>query len=170
MARAEFGGGAGTFGLLSAMMGAGTVAGAIVSAGHPRLTTNRMLVGSSVAFGLLTIASGAAPTLTTELVALAAMGAAGVAFSSCVNARLQLYVEGAMRGRVMALYAVVFLGSTPIGGPLSGWVADQLGVRAAFHMGGIATLVAAGAVAWWLLRRRRELREEEPDEALARAA
>ena len=73
------------------------------------------------------------------------VGAASVIFAASVNSFLQLAVAPHMRGRVMALYSVVFLGSTPIGGPLMGWIAGSAGPRAALALGG---LVALGAAVW----------------------
>jgi MFS family permease len=69
-----------------------------------------------------------------------------VTFAAGINSSLRLAVEPAMRGRVMALYSVVFVGSTPIGGPIAGWLAEAAGPRAGLVMGGVAALVA-GVVA-----------------------
>jgi hypothetical protein len=83
-----------------------------------------------------------APTFPLQLLALVPLGAASVTFAAGVNSALQLAVEPAMRGRVMALYSVVFLGSTPIGGPIAGWLSEAAGPRAGLVMGGVAALVA----------------------------
>ncbi|MFN2490212.1 MAG: MFS transporter [Actinomycetota bacterium] len=151
MADETFGGGAGTYGVLSAVMGAGTVIGALVVASRRR-PTRPMLVGSALAYGALIVIAGLMPTLAFELAVLVPMGAAGIGFVSTANSMLQLNSSDAMRGRVMALYAVVFLGSTPIGSPLIGWIAERFGVRAGFLVGGVATLIAA-AIALWTLGR-----------------
>src|SRR3954466_2284552 len=87
-----------------------------------------------------------APTFPLEVLALVPLGAMSVTFAAGINSSLQLAVEPAMRGRVMALYSVVFVGSTPIGGPISGWLAEAAGPRAGLVMGGIAAL-GAGVVA-----------------------
>ncbi len=87
----------------------------------------------------------ATPTLSLALIALPALGAATVTFAAGVNSALQLRVEPAMRGRVMALYSVVFLGSTPIGGPLVGWLAQAVSPRASLVLGGAAALLAGVA-------------------------
>ncbi len=84
---------------------------------------------------------------------LVPMGAAGMLFINTVNSLLQLNADDAMRGRVMALWAVVFLGSTPIGGPLTGLIVRGFGVRATVAVGGVAALATAGG-AFWALRRR----------------
>jgi len=85
--------------------------------------------------------------------ALVLIGAASVTFAAGVNSTLQLAVEPEMRGRVMALYSVVFLGSTPIGAPISGALAEVAGPRAGLMLGAVAALSAA-TVAYAVLRRR----------------
>ena len=94
-----------------------------------------------------------APSLGSEFVLLAAVGAASVTFAAGINSSLQLAAAPEMRGRVMALYSVVFLGSTPIGGPLAGWMSGAFGPRSALVLAGIAALVG-GAVLWSNLIRR----------------
>jgi predicted MFS family arabinose efflux permease len=155
MARTEFSGGAGTFGLMSAVMGAGTLLGALTAASRPT-PTRTMLYGSALAYGLLIIIIGLAPTLSLTLAVLVPMGAAGIAFLATANATLQLHADDHMRGRVMSLHGMVFLGSTPIGSPLAGWISEQLGVRAAFFLGGIGAMIAAVGSVWWLCRMRAE--------------
>lgn len=140
-----FHGGGALYGALTAAMGVGAILGALGTASRARPTA-ALLTGSTVAFGVLILAVAAAPTLVIEIVALIAMGMASIAFTSTANASLQLAVSPAMRGRVMALYSVVFLGSTPIGSPLIGWVAGTAGPRIALAVGGAAT-AAAGLAA-----------------------
>src|SRR4029079_19507113 len=88
-----------------------------------------------------------APTLPLQIAALVPLGAASVTFAAGVNSSLQIAVEPVMRGRVMALYSIVFLGSTPIGAPLMGWLAGAAGPRAGLVAGAAAALVAAGLAA-----------------------
>ena len=88
------------------------------------------------------------PTLPLQLAALVPLGAVSVTFAAGVNSALQLAVEPAMRGRVMALYSIVFLGSTPIGAPLVGWIAEVAGPRGGLVLGGVAALVAPSAARW----------------------
>lgn len=137
-----FGGGAGTFGALSAMMGLGTVLGALASA-RARRPTRKLLLASALAFGSLVVVAATAPTLALEMAVLVPMGAASIVFAATTNSLLQTTASPPMRGRVMALYAMVFFGSTPIGGPLVGWAAEAFGTRAALGLGGVATLVGA---------------------------
>jgi MFS family permease len=105
-------------------------------------------VVSSLAFGVSMLLAAAAPTLELQLLALLPLGAASVTFAAGVNSTLQIAVEPLMRGRVMALYSVVFLGSTPIGAPLVGWLAGAAGPRAGLVAGGLAALTAAVVAAW----------------------
>lgn len=142
LARDTFDGGAGTFGLLSAAMGVGAFVGALATAGFGRPSPAR-LVRACTATAVLMVAAATAPTLLVELVVLALLGGAVITFMTTANALLQLGSEAAMRGRVMALYALVFIGSTPVGGPLVGWVSEELGPRFGVGLGGVASMVAA---------------------------
>ena len=85
------------------------------------------------------------PSLALEIPVLALLGASAVTFAAAVNATLQLAAPAEMRGRVMALYSIVFLGSTPIGGPLAGWLAEAYDPRAALMLAASAGLAAAWA-------------------------
>ena len=151
LARDTFHGGAWTYGLLFSVLGVGSLAGALFTAGRREPSAGRIL-GSLVLFGLFMLAAAAAPTLPLEMAALAPMGIAALIFQTSTNSLLQLRSEPALRGRVMALYAVVFIGTTPFGAPIVGWVAQQHGARAAFVLGAAAILVAA-ATGLWLARR-----------------
>jgi MFS family permease len=159
MAEREFGGGAGTFGALSAVMGVGTVLGALFAASR-RQPTRKTLIYSAIAYGGLIVLAGLAPTLTLAMIALVPMGAAGIAFVVTANSTLQLNATESMRGRVMALYSVVFLGSTPIGSPIVGWIGETFGVRAGFFISGFACLVAS-AYAIDVVRRERLARADD---------
>jgi MFS family permease len=100
-----------------------------------------------VAFGALSAALGLAPGLVVALIVVPFLGAAGIAFAITGNSTLQLTASKELRGRVMALYSVVFLGSTPIGGPIAGWVGQHLGPRVGLIGGGIIALIAGLAAA-----------------------
>lgn len=140
---------AATYALLTTTMAVGSVAGALASGARGR-ADGALLVRASALFGVLTLLAAAAPVLPLQLLVLLPLGAASVTFAAGVNSALQLAVEPEMRGRVMALYAVVFLGSTPIGAPIVGWLAGAAGPRAGLALGGVAALVAAAGarVAW----------------------
>src|SRR4028118_1323072 len=100
-----------------------------------------------MAFGLLLLATAAAPTVWLTSVLLVAVGMAVMLFLATANTTLQLNSDPAMRGRVMALYGLLFLGSTPIGGPLLGWISEAWGPRVGLAIGGAASLAAALAAA-----------------------
>ena len=153
LAKQTFHAGSATFGALAAAMGVGAFGGSLLTASRRR-PSFRLLIVATVFFGAFSVFVALAPTLELALLLLVPMGAAGIVFVATTNSLLQLNSIGAMRGRVMALWAVVFLGSTPIGGPLTGVVAAHLGVRTALALGGTAT-VAAATWGWLELRRLR---------------
>ena len=124
LARFTWHGTASAYAALTAAMGVGSVAGALAS-GARGACRPRLLTVSASAFGALMLLAAAAPTFPLQVLALVPLGAMSVTFAAGVNSSLQLAVAPAMRGRVMALYSVVFVGSTPIGGPISGWLAER---------------------------------------------
>jgi MFS family permease len=144
LARFTWHGGPGTYAALTVAMGLGSISGALAAGARGRVAP-ALLWGSAIAFGVLELAVAAAPTVGIQLVALAGLGAVSVTFAASVNSTLQLSVTPAMRGRVMALYSIVFLGSTPIGAPLVGWLAEAGGPRAGLVLGALAAL-ATGVV------------------------
>jgi MFS family permease len=165
VARSTYGGGAQAYGFLTAAMGIGAVVGGLAVASRG-LSGTRPLIAASTVFGVVILIAAAAPTLAFACVAMALVGAGSVAFLAIGNSTLQLAASPQMRGRVMALWAVAFLGSTPIGGPIAGFVSQHFGGRAGLVMGGIACLVAA-AGGWLVMKRMQsssgpELPVEEP--------
>jgi MFS family permease len=152
LARYTFHGDATTYGLLFAVLGVGSLAGALFTASR-REPSVRLMLGSLALFGLFMLAGAAAPTLPLEVACLIPMGIAALAFQTTTNTLIQLRAEPALRGRVMALYSVVFLGTTPIGAPIVGWLAQQFGPRVGLATGGVAVIMAAG-VGLWLARSR----------------
>jgi MFS family permease len=134
--------GAAGYGFMTAAMGVGAVFGGLLVAARGR-TGVPMLVAAATAFGLLLALAAGAPGLPTELVALALVGGASIAFMSSSNSTLQLNAAPRMRGRVMSLWFVAFQGSTPIGGPIVGWVIGWAGARAGLDLGAVTCLVAA---------------------------
>ena len=148
MARFVFDSGVNIYATLTAVMAAGALAGALVSASRQR-PTRRLLVGSAGMFGALLLAAAFAPGLPLFVALLAPIGAASISFIATANSRLQLGSDPSMRGRVMALNGLVFLGSTPVGGPLVGWISETWGPRAGLALsGGVALLTAVAAVAF----------------------
>jgi MFS family permease len=165
MARQGLHVGAAGFGFMTSAMGVGAVLGGLLVAGMGR-TGLATMVGAASAFGLFLLLAGSAPTLPIEMLALALAGAASIAFMATGNSTLQLRADPSMRGRVMALWFVAFQGSTPIGGPIVGWVMQQAGARSGLWLGGITCLLAA---ALGLATRRRLARRPARSRALAGA-
>jgi MFS family permease len=159
LARFSFDGGASVYAVLVSAMGVGSIVGALVNGAHGH-TGPAMIAGGALAFGVLALLSAAMPTLALEVPALALLGAAAVTFAATINSTLQLAVAPEMRGRVMALYSVVFLGSTPIGGPLSGWIAEAFDPRASLLLAAAAGLLAAWVARGSLTRLRRRAGSE----------
>jgi MFS family permease len=164
LARFSFDGGASTYAVLVSAMGIGSVAGALITGAHGR-TGPRLIAAAALAFGVSALLAAAMPALAFEIPMLALLGAAAVTFAASINSTLQLAVEPAMRGRVMALYSVVFLGSTPIGGPLTGWLSEAYDPRVALLLAAIAGLSAAWA-AHVTLGRIAKIAAERPVAAL----
>ena len=142
LARFSFDGGAATYTALAVAMGAGSVVGALVAGARDRVGP-RLLIAAAFGFGAVALLAAAAPSVPLEIAALIPLGAASVTFAAGVNSSLQLAADPPMRGRVMALYSIVFLGSTPIGGPLAGWLSQSIDPRAALVLTGAAGLAAA---------------------------
>jgi MFS family permease len=142
LARFSFDGGAATYTALAVAMGAGSVVGALVAGARGRVGP-RLLIAAAFGFGAVALLAAAAPSVPLEIAALVPLGAASVTFAAGVNSSLQLEADPPMRGRVMALYSIVFLGSTPIGGPLAGWLSQSIDPRAALVLTGAAGLAAA---------------------------
>ena len=117
------------------MMGAGAVLGGL-SVASRRGVSHKRLLSLAMVMGATILLAAVAPSLGTEAIAIFAMGAAAFAFIAVANTTIQLTAAPEMRGRVMALYAIAFLGSTPIGGPIVGWISQQYGARVGFAIGG----------------------------------
>jgi MFS family permease len=152
LAERTFGGDAGTFGVLSALAGVGSFVGAIVMASRVPEPGMRDLSLWAVAAGVGLALPGLAPTLWLAGLAMLPMGFTIMAFMITGNTMLQLTSRPEARGRVMALYGIVFLGSTPIGAPIAGVIGEHLGARAGFVLSG---LVAGGLGVALLAARRR---------------
>lgn len=154
LARFTWDGTASTYALLMIAMGVGSVGGALAAGAHGRVGP-RLLIGAAAALGGFELLAAGAPTLPLQVAALVPLGAATVTFAAGVNSALQIETEPELRGRVMALYAMVFLGTTPIGAPLVGWLSGEAGPRAGMLLGaGVA--LAAAAAAWVAFARTSE--------------
>lgn len=142
------------FGFITAAMGLGAVVGGLISASRSGTGIAPMAV-AAMAFGVAVLLVSIAPTTREAAIALLLVGAASVWFLSLGNATLQMGSSADMRGRVMSLWSVAFLGTTPIGGPVIGHIAEHQGARWALVVGALAALTAA-ALGWWAVLRRRE--------------
>ena len=142
MAKSTFHGDAGTYGLFNIILAIGSAAGALLAgaAAHPR---TRVIVASAAAFGLLEAAAAIAPGMAVFLILLAGMGFTNLAFQSMANASVQLAVDPQLRGRVMGLYMLGFIGGTPIGAPVIGALTTQFGPRAGMSVCGVIPALAA---------------------------
>jgi len=156
VAKGTFHGGAEAYGFMTAAMGIGAVLGGLVTAARGK-TGLRPFTIAAAALGLALAVAAFSPVLALELVALALVGYASVSFLATGNTTLQLEAEPSMRGRVMSLWAVAFLGTTPIGGPLLGWIIAETNGRVGLAVGATACLLAAaiGVLAAWRSAPRR---------------
>jgi MFS family permease len=157
-----FGGDAGTYGSLMAAVGLGALLAAVFTAAREAATV-RGLILATAAFGVLSAVLAGSPTLTFALVVTAGVGVANFVFNTLVRTVMLLVSDPQMQGRVMALHSLVFLGSTPIGGLLIGWVCEEWGVRIGLLVGAVTVLLSAAIalrMAWRTSqiapRRRRE--------------
>jgi MFS family permease len=153
VAERTFDGGAGTYGTLTSAMGVGAVVGGLATAGRSGAPSDAGLVRAAAMFGAVILLAAVAPFLWLEVLVLVLVGAASINVLATGNTTLQLRAAPEMRGRVMALWAVAFLGTTPVGGPIIGFIGEHAGPRVGLAVGGTAALVAAG-LGWWRLVRR----------------
>jgi predicted MFS family arabinose efflux permease len=152
LAERDLGGSDVTYTILTSLFGVGSLVGSLRMARRATIDT-RFLGVSAVVLGLTSAALAVAPSVLVAGLILVVAGYAGIGVLSGGNAVLQIAVDPAMRGRVLALYTVVFLGSTPIGGPIAGWLAERYGAPAGLLLGAVAA-VAAGLAVLAFLRRR----------------
>jgi MFS family permease len=153
MSRSVFHTDAGRFGVASAIFALGALIGALVAA-RRSVSSMRLLFGTALVFGVLEVLTGLMPTFWAFLILLVPTGMAVISFSTAANATTQLSVAPEMRGRVMGIYMLVFLGGAPIGAPLAGWVAQLFGPRMSLIAGGAISVVASVVLAELLLRQR----------------
>jgi predicted MFS family arabinose efflux permease len=147
----SFDGTSATYGVILALFGVGSLVGSLTLASRAGRPNPRRLATFGAALGALSIGLALAPVLPLVWVLMPPLGAAGIAFAITGNSTLQLSASSEMRGRVMSLYTVVFLGSTPIGGPIAGWVGEHIGPRFGLAAGGVVA-IAASLVAFASLR------------------
>ncbi|WP_181064303.1 MFS transporter [Pseudoclavibacter sp. AY1F1] len=174
MTTTEFQGGADSFGLLSSILAIGSLGGALLAAKRERARF-RVLLTSSVFFALSCLAAALAPTFWLFAIALIPIGFTSLSAITTANALVQGSVEPSMRGRVLSLYMAIFLGGTPIGAPVMGWIVELFGPRAALLVGGASGAIGAMLAAWilhragafrWRDRPWRNLNDPRADEPL----
>jgi len=158
--------GAGAFGILSSLLAAGSLAGALVGARRERPTT-RLVVVAALVFGVLEVCVGLMPTFIMLAIALLPAGFAAITFSTAANSSVQLASVPAMRGRVMGVYMLVFAGGTPFGAPLVGWLSQEYGAKWGLIAGGTVSAGAAGVVLALSVRRATARRNAIPARSAA---
>lgn len=153
LAIGAFDGTAATYGVMAAVMAGGAVIGGLIAASRSAPRRSSSLAVTAIGWGIAILATGIAPNLPLALVALAFVGYGSITFNATAKTALQLASRPEMRGRVMALWAIAWIGSTVIGAPLVGWVAEEFGSRWGLIIGGAPTIVL-GLVLYPILRRR----------------
>jgi MFS family permease len=153
MATKVFDKGPGEFGLLGSIMAVGSLTAALLAArrGRPRL---RVLMLALVGFTASTALLATAPTYALFALYLVPTGLAALTALTAANAMVQVSVDPAMRGRVMALYMAIFMGGSPVGAPVIGWIGDAWGPRWTIGIGTIAVGLSVLAVALWFASRQ----------------
>ncbi|PAZ13531.1 MFS transporter [Streptomyces sp. SA15] len=143
--------GAGAYSMFNTLMAVGSVAGALLAArrGTARL---RLLIAAAIAFGALEILAAMTPTLWLFALLMIPLGLFGMTVNVTTNTSIQMTTEPAMRGRVMALYMMVFLGGSPVGAPIVGWITDTYGARVGLAAGGAVAAIAAAVIGLILAR------------------
>jgi MFS family permease len=145
--------GAGEYGLLGSIMAIGSLSGALLSARRekPQL---RHVVGSAFAFGVFATLASVMPTYPLFAISLIPVGLSALTMMTSANATVQMSVDPALRGRVMALYMAIFMGGTPIGSPIVGWIGGAFGARWSIAVGGLVAIVTSLVALLWVVRSR----------------
>ncbi|WP_328298730.1 MFS transporter [Streptomyces sp. NBC_00435] len=140
LAKTVFHTGSASFGMLTTALAAGSLAAAFATTARSGRPSQRLVLGAAIGFAAVETAAGLASGYTVALVLLAGTGFGSVYFAQAANHRIQLGTDPQYRGRVMALYSLIFQGSTPVGALASGWLAERWGVRVVLWGGGLASL------------------------------
>ncbi|WP_309128420.1 MFS transporter [Microbacterium sp.] len=155
----EFGRGADGYGLLSSVLAIGSLAGALLAARRDRARV-RVLVLAAGGFGVASVISTLMPSYWTYAAVLVFVGFSTVTMLTTANGYVQTTTDAALRGRVLALYMAVIMGSTPIGAPIAGWIVDAFSARTSIMVGGLAGIVAFSIGIGWMLWSGRLHRQE----------
>jgi MFS family permease len=161
IAKITFDGNAATYSWMTASMGVGALVGALAVA-HKSNPTGRMVLVSGLGFGAAILIASFAPTIALFVFLAAFVGGGQISFLATCQSTVQLEAEPSKRGRVMSVYSITILGTTPIGGPLVGWISEQFGPRYGLAIGGVATLAVTLFFARTLLRAPRRVPQDEP--------
>ena len=160
MATEVFGKGASEYGLLGTFMAVGSLTGALLAARRVQVSL-RLIVVAAFTFASVEIAAGFMPTYVAFAVLTPLLGLSALTMITAANTFMQLNTDPAMRGRVMALYMMIFIGGTPLGAPLVGWIGEVAGARWTLWLGGLATAVGVLAASAVYLRTRPPVAPEE---------
>ncbi|MGC5032905.1 MFS transporter [Micromonospora sp. DT229] len=153
LAKTVFNTGAASFGLLSTTLAVGALVGALAGTGRRSRPSVWLVLGAAIACAVFGTLVGLAPTYWMVVALLPPTGFFMVYFAQAANQRVQLGTDAAFRGRVMALWVLVFLGTNPVGAPVIGWIAETFGAGVSIWAGGLVSLVTALLALAWQLRR-----------------
>ncbi|GAA2509693.1 MFS transporter [Pilimelia columellifera] len=156
LAKTVFAAGPASFGLLTTALATGALAGALAGSGRRARPSVYLVLGAAMAFGALETVVGFAPSFLAAALLLLPTGFFMILFAQAANQRVQMGTAAAYRGRVMALYVVVFLGTTPVGALLVGWIAEHIDPGASIWLGGVGSALAAAVGLLWKLHRTGE--------------
>jgi MFS family permease len=151
MATKEFHKGPQEYGLLGSIMAVGSLTAALLAARRPEPRL-RVLLTALAGFTVATTLAALAPTYALFALALVPVGLSALTALTTANAMVQLRVDPAVRGRVMALYMMIFMGGTPLGAPIIGWIGDVWGPRWTIGIGSLAVGITLVVVSVWLSR------------------
>ncbi|MEU4215670.1 MFS transporter [Actinoplanes sp. NPDC026623] len=151
LAKINFHAGPSTFGLLTTALAVGALGGALAGSGRRSRPSVYVVLGAALAFGAFEVAVGFAPNFVVAMILLVPTGFFSIYLAQATNHRVQMGVHSAYRGRVMALYVLVFLGTTPIGASLAGWWGQHFGVPSSIWTAGVFSIAAAVAAVVWQL-------------------
>ena len=152
LAKINFHAGPSSFGLLTTALGAGALGGALAGSARRSTPGVYVVLGSAIAFSVLEFAVGFAPSFLVAMILLVPTGFSSIYLAQAANQRVQMIVHGQYRGRVMALYVLVFLGTTPIGASMAGWWGERFGVQSCIWVAGLVCFVASVSALGWQLR------------------
>jgi MFS family permease len=152
LAKINFNAGPSTFGLLTTALAVGALGGALAGSARRRRPSAYVVLSAAVTFGVFEVAVGFAPTFAVAMLLLVPTGFFSMYLAQAANQRVQMGVDSAYRGRVMALYVLVFLGSTPIGATMAGWWGEHFGVSSSIWGAGLIIVAVGGAALIWQLK------------------